>query len=172
MCVYRLTKNGVTTYKLLRRYSAQRNHLARSIAFFANARDKLPMRSSTNRVKPRDSHPRERAGTAAASAILGLSIRTVQDRAHKGQIPGAAQVFDGGDWTFDVVKLRAHVREKEQAVCRLGAEHRRRIARTSTNVAQYGGAAFGSPAKKSDGAYEQAMRMLLAGASSKGAAKC
>src|SRR3954451_8890051 len=92
-------------------------------------------------------HPAlERVCIGIASAILGRGSRSVLDLAARGELPGAAKI--GGRWTFDLAKLRAYVREREQACHRRGTEHRRRIARTSTNAEKYGGAAYGSPAAK------------------------
>jgi hypothetical protein len=54
----------------------------------------------------------ERGTIEAAMAILGLPERSVQDLAARGQIPGAAKF--GRRWTFDLEKLRRHVKQKER----------------------------------------------------------
>lgn len=54
----------------------------------------------------------ERGGVAEAAAILGLPVRTVQDMAARGELPGAAKF--GRRWTFDPEKLRRFVRDKER----------------------------------------------------------
>jgi hypothetical protein len=55
---------------------------------------------------------RERISASAASDILGLPVRTVQQLAARGDIPGAAKF--GRSWTFDQEKLRRLIREKER----------------------------------------------------------
>ena len=54
----------------------------------------------------------ERGSSEEAMAILGLPRRTVQSKAAKGEIPGAAKF--GRRWTFDLAKLRQLVREGER----------------------------------------------------------
>jgi len=46
----------------------------------------------------------ERCKIREASLITGLDIRTLQDKAARGEIPGAEKPF--GRWTFDIAKLR------------------------------------------------------------------
>jgi hypothetical protein len=46
----------------------------------------------------------ERVRPASAAAITGLTVRTVQALALRGEIPGAAKL--GGSWTFDVKALK------------------------------------------------------------------
>ena len=46
----------------------------------------------------------ERVRIAEAAKITGLAIRTLQDKAASGLIPGARRTF--GRWTFDVQSLR------------------------------------------------------------------
>ena len=62
--------------------------------------------------KPRQPAPQERCGVGHAAAILGLSSRKIQDMASRGEIPGAAKL--ARVWTFDIEKLRRHVRLKER----------------------------------------------------------
>lgn len=46
----------------------------------------------------------ERCKIRDAALITGLDIRTLQDKAARGEIPGAEKPF--GRWTFDIAKLR------------------------------------------------------------------
>lgn len=46
----------------------------------------------------------ERCKIREASLITGLDIRTLQDKAARGEIAGAEKPF--GRWTFDIAKLR------------------------------------------------------------------
>jgi Helix-turn-helix domain len=54
----------------------------------------------------------ERVSARQAAAILGLPPRTIQDRAARGEIAGAAKL--GRRWTFDVKALRRIVKQKER----------------------------------------------------------
>jgi hypothetical protein len=46
----------------------------------------------------------ERCKIREAALISGLDIRTLQEKAARGEIPGAEKPF--GRWTFDIAKLR------------------------------------------------------------------
>jgi hypothetical protein len=46
----------------------------------------------------------ERCRIREASLITGLDIRTLQEKAARGEIPGAEKPF--GRWTFDIAKLK------------------------------------------------------------------
>jgi hypothetical protein len=46
----------------------------------------------------------ERCKIREASLITGLDIRTLQEKAASGEIPGAEKPF--GRWTFDIAQLR------------------------------------------------------------------
>jgi hypothetical protein len=46
----------------------------------------------------------ERCRIREASLITGLDIRTLQEKAARGEIPGAEKPF--GRWTFDIAQLR------------------------------------------------------------------
>jgi len=46
----------------------------------------------------------ERCKIREASLITGLDIRTLQEKAARGEIPGAEKPF--GRWTFDIAALR------------------------------------------------------------------
>ena len=54
----------------------------------------------------------ERIQSHQARAILGVSLRSVQNLAARGVLPSAAQ-YDR-DWTFDEKALRRYVAEREQ----------------------------------------------------------
>ena len=53
-----------------------------------------------------------RIQSAAAARILGVSQRSVQSLAIRGELPGAARI--GGVWTFDSGKLAAFVTQRER----------------------------------------------------------
>jgi hypothetical protein len=55
----------------------------------------------------------ERCKIREASLITGLDIRTLQEKAARGEIPGAEKPF--GRWTFDVAKLRHFARKDANA---------------------------------------------------------
>ena len=54
----------------------------------------------------------DRAGVSYVMDRTGLSRRTVQAMASRGQIPGAAKF--GKLWTFDRMKLARWIRDKER----------------------------------------------------------
>jgi excisionase family DNA binding protein len=51
-----------------------------------------------------------RIQTAAAAAILGVTPRTVQNLAKRGELPGAAKI--GKVWTFDRAKLLRYIADQ------------------------------------------------------------
>lgn len=53
-----------------------------------------------------------RIQSAAAARVLGVSRRTVQELALRGELPGAARI--GGVWTFDAERLTSFVKERER----------------------------------------------------------
>ena len=53
--------------------------------------------------------PIERVSISEAVRISGLKMRTLQNLAAQGAIPGAAK--PAGRWTFDISQLRRWVRE-------------------------------------------------------------
>jgi hypothetical protein len=59
---------------------------------------------------------RERGGIKDEVAILGGSERAVQDKAARGEIPGAAKLT-GNRWSFDLKMLQAFVRDEEKRQC-------------------------------------------------------
>ena len=62
-------------------------------------------------VVDRDAQP-GRIQSGAAARILGVSQRSIQGLALRGEIPGAARI--GGIWTFDPGKLVAFVAQRER----------------------------------------------------------
>jgi hypothetical protein len=76
------------------------------------------MRSSAV-TEPRDIAPETplrvaRIQSADAAMMLGVSRRTTQEMAARGELPGAAKI--GDVWTFDPDALAGFVRERECAV--------------------------------------------------------
>jgi hypothetical protein len=69
---------------------------------------------------------KERGNIDDAVAILGLSRRFVQERAASGLLPGAAKF--GRRWTFDLGKLREHVKEREAETCERAKSLKRHVA--------------------------------------------
>jgi hypothetical protein len=57
------------------------------------------------------SAPLPRIQSAAAARILGVSQRSVQGLALRGELPSAARI--GGVWTFDAERLAAFVTQRE-----------------------------------------------------------
>jgi Helix-turn-helix domain len=55
----------------------------------------------------------ERIQTGKAKEILGISLRSVQNLAAKGELPSAAKC--GRSWTFNEADLRRYVAEREEA---------------------------------------------------------
>lgn len=94
----------------------------------------------------------ERIKASAAAGILGVSTRTVQALAVRGELPGAAKI--GGLWTFDEAALRNWI--KERSSCPRNHEPRN----TATGGATRYGRALPLQAAKSAKAYEQALREL------------
>jgi hypothetical protein len=81
---------------------------------------------------------KERGTIEQAVAIIGLSMRAVQDLAARGEIPGAAKF--GRRWTFDLAKLRRHVAAKEQETWQR-AQANQSCQRASTGASEsFGGA--------------------------------
>jgi hypothetical protein len=52
-----------------------------------------------------------RIQSAAAARTLGVSQRSVQELALRGELPGAARI--GGVWTFDADRLAAFIKQRE-----------------------------------------------------------
>jgi hypothetical protein len=58
-----------------------------------------------------------RIQSATAARILGVSQRSVQGLALRGELPGAARI--GGVWTFDTERLTTFVKQRERDAERL-----------------------------------------------------
>jgi hypothetical protein len=58
------------------------------------------------------SAPLPRIQSATAARILGVSQRSVQGLALRGELPGAARI--GGVWTFDAEGLATFVKQRER----------------------------------------------------------
>ena len=56
-----------------------------------------------------------RIQSPAAADMIGLSVRSVQDKAARGEIPSAAKV--GARWTFDKDTLKQWMRQLEAKNC-------------------------------------------------------
>lgn len=110
----------------------------------------------------------ERIRAPQVACITGLSARSIQEMAQRGDIPGAAKL--GKVWTFDEVAVRAWVKSKEQTVCREATVSGQTPARTT--VTSNGGtelpmAVSRSTARSAVEAYEQRiLRKLAAGSKS------
>ncbi len=85
----------------------------------------------------------ERIQSPRAAEITGLSQRSIQDMAARGELPGAARL--GGRWTFDELALRRWIKQQETVACR---------QTTFISGAAYGGAERLSPAASIAEAYE------------------
>ncbi|WP_372891109.1 helix-turn-helix domain-containing protein [Sphingomonas sp.] len=89
-----------------------------------------------------------RTGIAGAQAITGLSYRTLQDLASRGEIPGASK--PAGRWLFIVADLRRwsnRVNRATKAKCR-----------TSTNATASGGRVSRSAVSNTGKAYEHVLK--------------
>jgi hypothetical protein len=88
-----------------------------------------------------------RGSAYEAALIIGVSIRTVQDMAQNGELPGAVKVRRR--WTFDLEKLREKMRrdERQQAEWRSEQKHRPVVS----GAAVRSGAALGLRASSSAG---------------------
>jgi hypothetical protein len=64
----------------------------------------------------------ERIKMAEAAPIPGLSVRTVQAMAARGELPGAARI--GQQWTLNEAKLREFIADKERETARNAANIR------------------------------------------------
>jgi excisionase family DNA binding protein len=99
---------------------------------------------------------RERVRVDDAASILGISGRTVQALAARGEIPGAAKI--GGLWTFDEAALRLWIRERSTCPKNQGLQS------TPTGGETRFGRGSRSTEKSIDRAYEQALRKWRPGA--------
>jgi Helix-turn-helix domain len=95
----------------------------------------------------------ERGDVNQASAILGLPDRTVQALALRGELPGAAKI--GRGWTFDLIKLRRLVQNKERQTWLVASQKHRPDA---TGAGTPSGAVLRSVAGASDGRLTRLIR--------------
>lgn len=105
--------------------------------------------SARRRLDP----PPERGTKYDAASILGIRPRTVTELALLRKLPGAARI--GGQWTFDLAKLRQYVADKEREACRNDEPQKA----ASGAKACFGGA-HRSAAATSNGRYAQTTRKL------------
>jgi hypothetical protein len=105
----------------------------------------------------------ERGTIEQATAIMGLPQRTVQALAARGDLPGAAKF--GRVWTFDLARLRRHVKDKEKETWRTGSQ---RLPPDATGAAIPSGAGLKSMGATSDGRFTQATRRLREHAARRG----
>jgi hypothetical protein len=110
-------------------------------------------RDRPRRSRRKTAEAAERGTVEQASSILGLPVRTVQSRAARGELPGAAKF--GRRWTFDLGKLRRLVREKERKTWQNGT---RRADVTGGAIPS--GAGLRSMAATSDGRFTQVTQRL------------
>jgi phage terminase Nu1 subunit (DNA packaging protein) len=92
----------------------------------------------------------------AAASLLGVTARTVQNLANRGELPGAAKI--GKVWTFDPAKLAKFIRAKESECPKT----------TFISAAQSGGYARPSTESNVEKAYEQTMLRLRGGSVTRG----
>lgn len=90
----------------------------------------------------------ERIQSHQARAILGVSLRSVQNLAAGGVLPSAAKY--ARDWTFDEAALRRYVTEREQAT-RDKAKVRIKLATSERKSVDR------APSHGSQAAYERAL---------------
>ena len=111
----------------------------------------------------------ERIRAPQVARITGLSARSIQEMAQRGDIPSAAKL--GKVWTFDEVAVRAWVKSKEQTACRKTAECGQmpdRTTETFNGGAESPMAASRSTARSAVEAYEQRILRKLAAGSRNG----
>jgi hypothetical protein len=91
----------------------------------------------------------ERVRADAVSRMTSLSVRKVQELAVAGKLPGAAKL--GGVWTFNALRVRAWIRERERVCLEQAGETRN----SSTSAATRGGGVSSLPDESIALAYEQ-----------------
>jgi hypothetical protein len=76
-----------------------------------------------------------RCKSREASLITGLDIRTLQEKAARGEIPGAEKPF--GRWTFDVAALRRLKGSRQCAVSTKEMGYSGRVSKSAeSNIAR------------------------------------
>jgi excisionase family DNA binding protein len=95
----------------------------------------------------------ERIKTAEAALIVGLSVRTVQAMAARGELPGAARI--GSLWTFNEAKLQQFILDKEHETERRAANIRQALSRPTARGVR-------PPSERAvEKRYEETMAQLL-----------
>jgi excisionase family DNA binding protein len=95
----------------------------------------------------------ERIQTGRAKEILGISLRSVQNLAAKGELPSAAKC--GRSWTFNEADLRRYVAEQEEANRQQAATRARLCLRPKQPIAK-------PPSYSSLSAYASALGISVA----------
>ena len=96
---------------------------------------------------------RERGTIDDAVAILRVCNRTVRQLALRAELPGAAKI--GRRWTFNLVRLREYVKQKEMESCQ-GAKH----PRGRSGAVRSSGGGFKPKVATSDGRYARTIQSL------------
>jgi ribosomal protein S14 len=99
----------------------------------------------------------ERIVVEDAMLILGLSRRTIQEMAQRGEIPGAAKFGGRRRWTFDVAQLRAMIADREQETWQRSHERHHPVV---TGAVTRSGVVSASRAVSSAGRFTQTIRRL------------
>jgi excisionase family DNA binding protein len=99
-------------------------------------------------VKDQKARP-ERVKGQEAALILGLSVRTIQNMAARGELPGAARI--GKLCTFNEAKLRQFILDKEREIERQAANTRRTFNLREPILSE----------RRVEKAYEEAMARLM-----------
>ena len=61
----------------------------------------------------------ERLTARQAATAANVALRTIQVYAAQGKIPGARQLVDGGNWSFDAAKFQRWLRQREDPRCQV-----------------------------------------------------
>ncbi|UKJ74573.1 helix-turn-helix domain-containing protein (plasmid) [Azospirillum brasilense] len=99
----------------------------------------------------------ERIRADRVAAITGLSKRSVQLLAKQGKIPSAAQLVEGGAWTFVESEVRRWVKLREDATACLSS-HRLPMTGTCTKSTELGTSGSRSTANQYVKVYEQRIK--------------
>ena len=95
------------------------------------------------------------------------SVRTVQQKAAAGLIPGAARL--GSVWTFDERQVAAWILEQEEAACRVNEQSRSRTPSITTSP--FAGASGGASASSMAGSTRPLYERMMFGRRGKNATK-
>jgi hypothetical protein len=102
--------------------------------------------------------PQERVKMDGAKSITGKTARALRAMAIGGAIPGAVKI--GGEWTFDVARLRAWICDLEQQQGNRCATVEKLPTTASGTERSFGGGRR-STGRSGDGRYEQTIQRLL-----------